>query len=117
VHFGLCVVDGVFEAFAGPAQPVEAAAQANPGPAPQSVSIIAATGLDDAVLRQVQAMSVNASCAPLWCAATLSPVTPRLHALDVHRHTKVVNVLALGQPCRLAGDFAGERKSATKQYL
>jgi len=45
----------VFEAFAGPAQPVNAAAQANPGPAPQSVIILAATGLDDAVFRHVQA--------------------------------------------------------------
>jgi len=56
VHFHVCVVDGVFEAVAGPiAQPVDAAAQANPEPAPQSVIFHAATGLDEAAFRQVQA--------------------------------------------------------------
>jgi len=54
VHFHICVVDGVFEAVAGPiAQNVDAAAQANP--APQSVIFHAATGLDEAAFRKVQA--------------------------------------------------------------
>ena len=54
VHFHVCVVDGVFEAVAGPiAQSVDAAAQANP--APQSVIFHAATGLDAAAFRKVQA--------------------------------------------------------------
>jgi hypothetical protein len=64
VHFHVCVVDGVFEAVAGPiAQNVDtdAGAQANPGPspasapAPQSVIFHAATGLDEAAISQVQA--------------------------------------------------------------
>jgi hypothetical protein len=66
VHFYVCVVDGVFEAVAGPlAQSVDTdtAAQANlepspapaPAPAPQSAIFHAATGLDEAAFRQVQA--------------------------------------------------------------
>jgi len=74
VHFHVCVVDGVFEAVAGPiAQPVDAAAQANPEPAPQSVIFHAATGLDEAAFRSC----ANASCAPLWLAATSRHVTPK----------------------------------------
>jgi len=57
VHFHVCVVDGVFEAVAGPiaqAQSVDAAAaQANP--APQSVIFHAATGLDESAIATVQA--------------------------------------------------------------
>jgi len=60
VHFHVCVVNGVFEAVAGPiAQSVDAAAQANPEPGleptPQSVIFHAATGLDEAAISQVQA--------------------------------------------------------------
>ncbi len=62
VHFHVCVVDGVFEAVAGPiAQSVDtdASAQASPQPgpgsAPQSVIFHAATGLDVAAISQVQA--------------------------------------------------------------
>jgi len=57
VHFHVCVVDGVFEAVAGPmaqAQSVDAAAaQANP--APQSVIFHAAIGLDESAIDTVQA--------------------------------------------------------------
>jgi hypothetical protein len=54
IQFHACVVDGVFEAVAGPiAQSVNAAAQANP--APQNVIFHAATGLDEAVTSLVQA--------------------------------------------------------------
>jgi hypothetical protein len=62
VHFHVCVVDVLFEAVAGPlAQSVDTdtAAQANPQsgpePAPQSAIFHAATGLDEAAFRQVQA--------------------------------------------------------------
>ena len=55
VHLHVCVVDGVFETVAGPAQPVDAAAQANPEPQAQSVISHAATGLDEAAFRKVQA--------------------------------------------------------------
>ncbi|WP_158025698.1 hypothetical protein [Rhodoferax antarcticus] len=60
----MCVVDGVFEAVAGPiAQNVDtdAAAQANPqpgtesAPAPQSVIFHAATGLDESAIATVRA--------------------------------------------------------------
>jgi hypothetical protein len=61
VHFHVCVVDGVFEAVAGPiAQSVDtdAAAQANPQPNPQpalqSVIFHAATGLDESAIARVQ---------------------------------------------------------------
>ena len=56
VHFYVCVVDGVFEAQS---VNTDTSAQANPqsGPelAPQSVIFHAATGLDEAAFRQVQA--------------------------------------------------------------
>jgi len=64
VHFHVCVVDGVFEAVAGPiAQNVDtdAGAQANPqpgpapAPTPQSVIFHAATGLDESAIATVQA--------------------------------------------------------------